>query len=153
MTAIKQVLAEHPFLKGLTEEQFVTIAGCAYDATFESGEFIFREGQEANSFYILTHGRVALEVFTPGRGPINIETLSEGEVLGWSWMFPPYHWHFDARSLELTRAIAFDGRCLRIKCEDDHELGYQLVMRFANVMAGRLQATRMQLIDVYGVRK
>jgi hypothetical protein len=76
--------------------------------------------------------------------------LGEGEILGWSWLIPPYNWHFDARAVELTRAIALDGKCLRNKCEQDHDLGYELLKRFAHIMEQRLQATRLQLLDVYG---
>jgi CRP-like cAMP-binding protein len=95
---------------------------------------------------------VALQVFVPQRGPITVETVAAGEVLGWSWLFPPYRWHFDAQALELVRAIAFDGQCLRNKCAEDHDLGYALMQRFAQIMLQRLQATRLQLLDVYGVQ-
>jgi len=152
MQTLGPILAEHPFLKGLDPRHLQVVTGCASNVRFEAGQFIFREGEEANQFYIIRHGKVSLEVFAPGRGSITIQTVGEGEVLGWSWLFPPYHWHFDARALELTRAIAFDGRCLRTKCEDDHDLGYELVKRFAHVIMERLQATRLQLLDVYGVR-
>jgi hypothetical protein len=83
---------------------------------------------------------------------MTIETIGEGEVLGWSWLFPPYRWQFDAQAVGLVRAIAFDGRCLRGKCEEDHDLGYWLMQRFAQVMSQRLQATRLQLLDLYGTR-
>ncbi len=79
------------------------------------------------------------------------QTVAEGDVLGWSWLFPPYRWVFDAQALELTRALVFDGTCLRGKCEDDHNLGYELMKRFAHVVVQRLQATRLQLLDVYGI--
>ena len=79
-----------------------------------------------------------------------IQSLKEGEVLGWSWMIPPYKWHFDARAFDLTRAIALDGACLREKCEEDHDLGYELMSRFALIIAQRLEATRLQLMDIYG---
>jgi CRP-like cAMP-binding protein len=78
--------------------------------------------------------------------------LAAGEVLGWSWLIPPYHWKFDARAIEQTRALALDGKCLRTKCEEDHDLGYELLKRFAQIMEERLQATRLQLLDVYGLR-
>jgi hypothetical protein len=91
-----------------------------------------------------------VETFAPGRGPIIIQTLGEGEVLGWSWLIAPYRWRFDGRAVELTRAIALDGECLRGKCEEDHNFGYKLMKRFAHVMEQRLQATRLQLLDVYG---
>ena len=98
----------------------------------------------------MRHGRVVLETFVPGRGALTIETLEEGDLLGWSWLFPPYRWHFDARALDLVRAVAFDGACLRGKIDDDHALGYELLDRFSPVMLERLQATRLQLLDVYG---
>jgi CRP/FNR family transcriptional regulator, cyclic AMP receptor protein len=147
---LEPILAEHPFLKGLDSRYLQVIVGCASNVRFDAGGLIFREGEEANQFYIIRHGRVALQIFAPERGPITIDTLSPGDVLGWSWLFPPYRWHFDAKALELTRAIALDGTCLRSKCEDDHGLGYELVKRFAHVLMQRLQATRLQLLDVYG---
>lgn len=151
MQTLESILAEHPFLKGLDPHHLQLIAGCASNVRFDAGRLIFREGEEADQFYIIRRGKVALEVFVPGRGSITIQTIGEGDVLGWSWLFPPYHWHFDARALELTRAIAFDGKCLRTKCEDDHDLGYELVKRFTHIVMQRLQATRLQLLDVYGV--
>lgn len=151
METLKPLLAEHPFFEGLEPRHLDLIVGCATNVRFDAGTFIFREGEEANAFYIIRHGQVALEIFVPQRGPITIETIGQGEVLGWSWLFPPYHWHFDARVVTLTRAIALDGKCLRTKCEEDHDLGYQLVKRFAHIIMQRLQATRLQLLDVYGV--
>jgi CRP-like cAMP-binding protein len=117
---------------------------------FDAGQFVFREGEEANQFYIIRKGKVALEIFSPEKGPIIIDTLGDGEVLGWSWLIPPYHWRFDARAVELTRAIALDGKCLRNKCEEDHDLAYELLKRFAHLMEERLEATRLQLMDIYG---
>lgn len=126
------------------------LVGCAANVRFEAGQYIFREGEEAKTFYLLRHGRVALEMAVPGRGSLTIQTIREGDVLGWAWLFPPHRWHFDARAVELVRAIAMDGQCLRDKCEQDHSLGYELVKRFAQVIVERLQATRLQLLDVYG---
>lgn len=125
------------------------ITGCASNVRYKSGEYIFREGEPAAQFYIIRHGKVALETFAPGRGRITIETIEDGEVLGWSWLFAPYRWHFSARPLQETCAIALDGACLRAKGEADHDLGYELAMRVARIMMERLQATRMQLLDVY----
>jgi CRP-like cAMP-binding protein len=116
---------------------------------FDEGKFLFRDGDDANTFYVIRAGRVAIEIFSPKRGPITVQTVREGEVLGWSWLFPPYKWHFDARALELTRAISLDGKCLRNKCEEDHDLGYELMKRFSEVMIQRLQATRLQVLDLY----
>jgi CRP-like cAMP-binding protein len=150
MQTLEPLLAAHPFFKDLQPRHLQLLVGCASNVRFTAGQFIFREGEEAHHFYLIRHGNVTLEIFVPGRGPLTIQTLGENDVLGWSWLFPPYRWMFDARALTLTRAIALDGQCLRGKCEDDHDLGYELVKRFAQVMMERLQATRLQLLDVYG---
>jgi len=150
METLERILEEHPFFKGLERRYLQLLVGCASNVRFNAGQFIFREGEEANQFYLIRYGRVGLEIFSPNRGPITIQTLREGEVLGWSWLFPPYQWHFDARALELTRAIALDGECLRKKCEEDHNLGYELTKRFAQIIEQRLEFTRLQLLDVYG---
>jgi len=151
METLERILSEHPFLRGLEPRYLQLIVGCASNVRFDAGQFIFREGEEANQFHIIRHGKVALEIFAPERGPIMIETLGEGDILGWSWLIPPYYWHFNARAVEMTRAIALDGKCLRTKCEEDHDLGYELLKRFAHIIEQRLQATRLQLLDVYGV--
>ena len=147
---LEPILAEHAFFQGLSEEHLKLIAGCAKNVRFNAGQFVFREGQEAQEFYVIRHGRVALEIFAPGQGSQTIQTIDEGDVLGWSWLFPPYRWHFDARALEITRAFSLDGECLRKKCEQDHDLGYELLKRFAGIIQSRLQATRIQLLDLYG---
>ena len=151
METLRPVLAEQPFLHGLDDRHLDLMVGCASNVRFAPGEFIFREGEEANHFYVIRHGRVAIEVFVPQRGAITIETIGEGDLLGWSWLVAPYHWRFDARATELTRAIALDARCLRGKCDQDHDLGYELFKRFVLVIEQRLQATRMQLLDLYSV--
>jgi CRP-like cAMP-binding protein len=150
MGTLDSILAEHPFLKGLAPPQIELIAGCASNVRFNKGDYVFREDEEADRFYLIRHGLVALDVFVPQRGPVTIDTIQEGEVLGWSWLFPPYRWHFDARALQLTRAVAFDGKCLREKCEKDSHLGYELVMRFSQIIMARLQSARLQLLDLYG---
>jgi CRP-like cAMP-binding protein len=150
MQTIEPLLAAHPFLKGLEPSHLKLIVGCASNMVFKAGQFLFREGGQADSFYFVRHGKVAVEAFSPQHGPITIQTRSEGEVLGWSWLVPPYHCRFDARAVELTRVIALDGKCLREKCQKDHDLGYELMKRFAVIIAERLDATRLQLLDVYG---
>lgn len=147
---LEPILAQHPFFQALDPRHLGIIVGCASNVRFDAGAYIFHEGQEANQFYIIRHGKVALELFTPTRGGLTIQTLGAGDVLGWSWLFPPYCWRFDARVLELTRAIALDGKCLRAKCDEDHSLGYDMVKRFAQVIIERLQASRLQLLDLYG---
>jgi CRP-like cAMP-binding protein len=150
MESLERIIAEHPFLKGMSPEHLQLIAGCASNIRFDAGSYIFHEGEEANAFFIIRQGKVALELNAVQRGVMNIQTLGEGEILGWSWLIPPYSWRFDARAIELTRAIALDGKCLRVKCEQDHDLGYAMLKRFVDILSQRLDATRLQLLDLYG---
>ncbi|HZQ16562.1 MAG TPA: cyclic nucleotide-binding domain-containing protein [Gaiellaceae bacterium] len=150
MQTIDELLREAPLFVALEPAQLELIAGCATNVHFEADHVLFREGDPADQFYLVRHGSIALETFAPARGHVLIETVEPGEVLGWSWLFPPYRWHFDARALTEIRATAFDGACLRGKCDDDPALGYALMTRFARVMIERLQWTRMRLLDVYG---
>jgi len=150
METLERILSEHPFFKGLEEPYLQLLVGCASNVRFNAGEVVFREGEQANQFYLIRQGKVAVEMFAPSRGPIILQTLGEGEVLGWSWLVAPYRWRFDGRAVELTRAIALDGECLRGKCEEDHDLGYELMKRVSLVMEKLVQAMRMQLADVYG---
>jgi CRP/FNR family transcriptional regulator, cyclic AMP receptor protein len=147
---IEQLLGEVQIFDGMESDQLELIAGCGKIAGFEEGEYLFREGESADTFYLLRHGRVALDLFMPERGAMTIATLGPGEVVGWSWLFPPYRWHLDARVLERCSAVALDGKCLRGKAEADHHLGYELMKRFAGQMVERLQQTRVQILDVYG---
>jgi len=147
---LSRFLCEHPFFRGLPADHLATLVGCSSNTTFESGEFLLREGAPADRWYLIRHGRVAVEVFVPGRGPVTVESLEADDVLGWSWLFPPYKAHFDARALSLVRALSLDGACLRTKCDTDPVLGYELMRRFAPVLVQRLDATRTQLLDLYG---
>jgi CRP-like cAMP-binding protein len=150
MRTLDELIGAAPVFAGLTPAQLTLIAGCGANEHFQAGAQIFREGAPADRFFLIREGAVALEVDAPGRGALVIETLHRGEVVGWSWLFEPYRWQFDGRASEPTRVVAFDGACLRAKCEEDHELGYQLMRRFAASVIERLQATRLQLLDVYG---
>jgi CRP/FNR family cyclic AMP-dependent transcriptional regulator len=148
--SLENVLSEAPFLGGLGVRELSLLAGCAGNVRFAAGEHLFREGDAADTFFIVRHGSVAVEIFVPTRGTMVIETIEAGEVLGWSWLFAPYRWHFDARALTTVRATGFDGACLRRKCADDPALGYDLMSRFAQVLIERLQWTRLRLLDLYG---
>jgi CRP/FNR family transcriptional regulator, cyclic AMP receptor protein len=150
METIDALLRDVPVFHGLEPAALELIAGCGSNVHFEQGAVLFREGDPADTFYVVRHGSVALETYVPACGPAMIETLEAGEVVGWSWLFPPYRWHFDARALTPVRATAFDGACLRGKCEDDPRLGYELMSRFAQVLIERLQWTRLRLLDLYG---
>ena len=149
MKTLEDLLREHPFFRDLGVAHIKSIAGCARDIQFEAGETIIREGQEANHFYVIRHGRVALDIHGSHRGPITIQTIEDGEVLGWSWLIPPYKWRFTARAVEKTQAISLDGRCLRGECEQDYHLGYEIFKRFAHLFSERLDHTVIQLLDLY----
>ena len=148
---LEHVVSAHPFLQGMTQHQIRILAGSAMRTPFKAGELVFSEGDPANRFYLLLSGRVALESYVHECGNKIIETIGAGEVLGWSWLFPPYFWHFSARALEPTDAIFINGTPLRAECEADHDLGYQLVSRLAAVMVRRLQAARRQLLALPGI--
>ena len=150
MEGLDHIIKAHPFFAGLDPAFCNLICGCAKNARFEAGEYLFHEGAAADQFYLVRHGRVALQLTAPGRGALTFQTLAEGEVVGVSWLIPPYRWTFDAKALELVRAISLDAACLRGKCEADHDLGYEMMKRFMPVLIQRLQATRLQILDVYG---
>ena len=150
MEGLERIVREHPFYSGMKEEFLELISGCAKNVRFEAGQYMFNEGQPADQFYLLRSGRVALQISAPER-TLTVQTVGEDEIVGASWLVPPYRWGFDAKALELTRAIAMDAACLRGKCEGDHDLGYELMKRFMPVLIQRLHATRLQILDVYGV--
>ena len=149
MKTLESLLAEHEFFKDLEPQYLELIAGCGHNVRFDAGQYIFHEGESANEFYVVRYGQVALEIHDQRRGQVTLQTLHEGDVLGWSWLFSPYKWHYSARSLTLVRAIALDATCLRTKCDDDNHLGYEFMKRFAAIIVDRLQATRLQVLDVY----
>ena len=150
MRTIADMIGDAPVLGGLAPHHLEMIAGCGVNAHFPAGALLFRTGEPADRFFLIRGGLVALELAVPQHDPLTISTLHDGEIVGWSWLFEPHRWAFDARAVEDPAVIAFDGACLRGKCEADHELGYQLMRRFAAVLVDRLQATRLQLLDVYG---
>ncbi len=140
-------VAAHPFLIGMSEHHIRLLADCAMRSHFEAGHIIFREGETANRFYLIEHGKVVLESSTLGE-PIRIEEIGDGDLLGWSWLFPPYAWHFTARAVVHTTAIFFYGTVLREYSEKDHSLGFELFKRMSAVMLRRLQAARQKLLNV-----
>jgi CRP/FNR family transcriptional regulator, cyclic AMP receptor protein len=150
MRTLTEYLPEHPFFAGLDAEAMNLMVGCAQNVHFAEGDVLFRTGSPADTFYVIRHGRVTLEVHDPRRQTMVISTLGDGEVAGWSWLVPPFRWMFDARATSSVSAVAFDGACLRGKCEQDPVLGYALMQRVAQVMYERLQDARMRLLDMYG---
>ena len=147
---IGQILARQPFFADFPPEYSELVAGCAHLCQFQPGEYLFREGEAADRFFLIRHGCVALEVAMPGRPPVIVATLNDGEVLGAAWLVAPYRSMFDARAINFARTLSFDAKCLRDKSEADHSLGYEMMKRFLPVMAKRLHASRLQILDVYG---
>jgi CRP/FNR family cyclic AMP-dependent transcriptional regulator len=147
---LAQLVAAHPLFRDIPDAMAALVAGCAHNEAFSAGERLLVEGDEADTFYLLRRGRIALEVHAPGRGSLVIETLQPGAAVGWSWLFPPYRWHSDARALEPVGVIAVDARCLRAKADADPAFGYVLMQRLSEVMLDRLQATQLRLLDLYG---
>jgi CRP-like cAMP-binding protein len=141
-------LLDHPFLRGLRPAHLHALEDCSMLVAFKAGKWIFHEGEPANRFYLIRSGSVALESSLTQQESVLIQTIGAGDVLGWSWLFPPYYWHFDARVIEDTQATFFYGTRLRERCEEDPSLGYELVRRMAAVMLQRLQATRCQLAEI-----
>ena len=146
---LESVLRRHDFFAGLDPEYLALIVGCAANVVFRDGTFLFREGTPAETFFLIREGAVALELAAPSR-VVTIQTLGKGEMVGFSWLLGPHRWEYDGRAIGRVRAIEMDGACLRGKCDDDPRLGFDLMQRFARLASQRLQATRLQLLDVYG---
>ena len=150
MEGLEQIIGKHPFFKGMSAAHIKLLSGCAKNVRFKKTAFIFREGEQANTFYCIRAGCVALEFHTPNKGATRFDYRKAGDVPGWSWLVAPHRWYSDACAVDDVRALAFDGACLRGKWEDDSELGYQMYKRFVPLICRSLQATRLQLIDMYG---
>ena len=147
---IAALVASHPLLAGLPGDMVSLVTGCARNVAVKPGQYLLVEGEAADTLYLLRRGRVSLEVHEPGRVPLVIDRIGPGQAVGWSWLFPPYRWQFDARATEPVGAIAVDAFCLRSKAEADPVFGYELMKRFASVMVARLDATQLRLLDLYG---
>jgi CRP-like cAMP-binding protein len=150
METIESIVLGQEFFAGLDPEIGKFIAGCARNHRFKEGTYLFREGEPAREFYLIRHGRVALEVSAPGRTTLVLATMREGELVGASWLVPPYRWNAAAHAQTHVRAIGFDAECLRAKCEQDQRTGYQLLKRFSPVVVKRLESAHVQLLDLYG---
>ena len=147
---IRDLIVVHPFFEGMDPAMIDLIAGCGKNVLFREGEHLARRDTEADCFYAIRHGRVAVELHVPPAGRVMIHTAREGEIVGWSWIFPPYRWSFDIRAMELVRAVQFDASCLKKKCEDDPATGYDVMKRFAVILGKRIEAIHLQLMDIYG---
>jgi CRP-like cAMP-binding protein len=141
------VLSAHQFLHGMSHEQLGVLAEAASDVTFPARHRLFEDGGNANRFWLIQSGHVSLDLNVPGQGPVVIETIGMGELLGWSWLFPPYKWAFGAVAATRVEAFEFDALTVREACLTDSGLGYELNQRITRVLAKRLQATRIRLIS------
>src|SRR5436190_3840334 len=146
--SLARLVAEHPFLQGMRSDHLAILTECAMLAEFKKGGLIFREGDPANRFYLIRTGRVELEAKVQERDRMLIQSIGPGDVLGWSWLFPPYYWRFDARAATPVTAIFFYGTWLREYGEQDYNLGYELMKRTAEVVIKRLQSARKYLVEL-----
>ncbi|MBI2093346.1 MAG: cyclic nucleotide-binding domain-containing protein [Candidatus Omnitrophica bacterium] len=152
METLETCLIDHSFFHGWEHDHLSQIAQCAEQAAYEQGQYIFREGEESRHFYAILDGKVGLEIFVPGVGPITIQTLNKNDVLGWSWVIPPHKKRFGAKATVPTKTIRFDAQALRNAFEKDPKLGYEFLKRLSTIIGQRLQATRLQLLDMYDAR-
>jgi len=150
MQTLEPLIAGVALFKGMKQEHLALIAGCATNVRYEAGQFPGLAGSPADCFWIIRQGCMALEIHAPDRGTISIATMGDGEVVGFSWLVPPYQLRFDVHALTATRALLIDGRCLRGKLAQDHELAADLLGRFSTLAVQRLEALSLQLMDIYG---
>jgi CRP-like cAMP-binding protein len=150
METLERIVLEQKIFAGLDPDIGTLITGCARNHHFEPGAYLFHEGEEAGEFFLVRHGEVALEITSPGRRTLVLSTVHDGDIVGASWLMPPYRWNSDARARTHVRALGFDARCLRDKCDEDPRVGYAMMKRFTPLMVSRLQAAYLQLLDVYG---
>jgi CRP-like cAMP-binding protein len=149
MRTIEDLLLNHPTLDGMDPDLILKLAKRSSLRTFQPGEYIFRQGENATHLYLIECGKVEIELFSATGGPVVVQTVESGQVLGWSWLIPPYEWCFDARVVEPSEVIELDALYLRELTEKDHQLGYEVLKRFLKVIAERLYAERLQLVNVF----
>ena len=137
----------HPFLNGMDPRNVQTFLHGAKEVQFQAGEIILHEGEPATRFYLIESGQVALESTSAGCGMIHLEMLGAGDALGWSWLFPPFVWHFQARAIESTHALCCDGAHLVVQAEEHPAFGYDLMKRISQILIHRLQTTRNRLVQ------
>lgn len=155
MNAIEREVRSHPFLAGLRENHLSAICAEAIEMDFQPGEIILREREPAFHAYLLTRGKVGIQVHSRSTGrEVLIDTLGPGELLGWSWLFAPFCWHLQARAIEPTHALMLDGASLMVRCEEDHDLGYALMKRATQTLIRRVDAMRQTILgmDLPGTR-
>ncbi len=150
MRELARLLREFPFFVDMPAEDLAQIVSCATEQRFSAGLHLFHEGEPADRLYLVRQGRVALELYVPGKGALYLDSVEAGEIVGLSWLFPPHRWQMDARAVTDLRMIAIDGTSLRCKCKTDPRLGYELMQRLSHVAQQRMQSARLRLLDLYG---
>jgi CRP/FNR family cyclic AMP-dependent transcriptional regulator len=147
MATLPESITKHPFFDGMKQDQLAALVEGAKEVQFRPGDILFREGEPASLFYLIQTGKIAVESRKPG-GMAVVQTLTAGEVLGWSWLFPPFCWHFQARAVEPSQVIMLSGTHLLTAAERDHDFGYELMKRVSRLVISRLQATRKLLLEL-----
>jgi CRP-like cAMP-binding protein len=146
MKTVNEVIMKHAFFRGMKPEHLAVLTEGAKATMFKADDVLFREGEPANRFYLIESGKIALETYELANRTMPVQTLGAGDVLGWSWLFPPFVWHFQARAIEPANVIVLSGAHLLITAERNHDFGYELMKRMAHVVICRLQTTRKQLL-------
>jgi CRP/FNR family transcriptional regulator, cyclic AMP receptor protein len=144
-------MQKYEFFSGLEPKHLEQIAGCASEKDYEAGSTIFQEGEKADKLFLIRKGKIVIELQLPNRDPLKILTIEKGGVVGWSWLFPPYKWHFQARVLEPTSAVVIDSKCLIDMCEKDHAFGYNIMKRTSQLILNRLEGTTQQLLGSFDI--
>lgn len=145
--SIERYIAEHEFFAGLAQSSVGFLADCANKRKVKEDEVLFSYGAKADRFYIVLSGRVTVEVSAIQGPPLELRNLGPDEILGWSWLIPPYKWHFQARAEESTEVLEFDGEAILARCESDPAFGYDLFKRFSGLMSERLAAAREKMMN------
>ena len=147
MNNVNESIFKYAFFDGMRPEHLAVLSNSAKTARFNAGDTLFREREPASQFYLIESGKIVLEARDLADGTSAVQTLGPGDVLGWSWLFPPFVWHFQARAVEPTTLLVLNGAGLLVSAERDHDFGYELMKRVAQVVIRRLQATRKQLLE------
>jgi len=147
--AIYTYIAQNPFFENLSEPYLALISSHATSCSYGAQQRVFQQDAAADAFFIVRQGSVALEVPAVSGTPLNLQTVRDGQVLGWSWLIPPYRWLFDARAIEPSTLVVVDGKKMRAACDEDPQLGYDLLRRFAGLMSARLNTARLAAVRQY----
>ncbi|MDQ2070308.1 Crp/Fnr family transcriptional regulator [Natronospira bacteriovora] len=145
--AIRKLIESQRFFADLDSDWLDFLAEHAVSRKVSRDEVIFRHGNKADSFYLVTDGRISLEVAAIEGPPLELQNLGEGAIIGWSWLIPPYQWHFQARALEDANVIRFDGDVIFKRCEEDPDFGYDMLKRFAGLMSERVSSAREKMMQ------